>query len=201
MILESSVTMVGLRCFRLGLLAVATTWLSGCASYYLHYASFSATNSSGDPREFHLTWKTAEYPSWWIASNEATPVELKTQCSKRVWKMMPAADSGCGKGITACGQPGLDLNSQGQPITSGKTVCVSISDSLHHDQIADLGSNVEVTVSCFPATTKLQQGDETVGTDYLRASVVPYSIQTRKVPLYGLNSGPPPLDEKSCPQQ
>lgn len=193
--------MAGLRLIRMCVTVLAAISLPGCASYYLHYASFSATNSTGDARDFQLTWKTAEYPSWWIASNESTPVALRTQCSKRVWKLSPAATSGCGKGITACGQPGLDLNSQGQPVTSAKTPCMSITDQQHHSDIAQLGNHVELTVSCFPAETRIKQGDETIGVDYLKASVVPYSIQTRKVPLYGLDSGPQPLDEKNCPQQ
>lgn len=36
--------------------------LSGCASYYTHYAMFPAENSAGESRQVRVHWDSADYP-------------------------------------------------------------------------------------------------------------------------------------------
>lgn len=191
-----------LRLFRFplaGLVLVAAGELTGCASYYLHYGGFTAVNSSGQVRHFHVTWKTAQYPSWWFQGKQATPVVVTAQCSTRTWKLKPASESGCGKdGITACGIPGLDLNKIGKPVQGDHTVCMSVTDDHHASTISKLKGTLELTVQCYPSVTQLKQGDKTINLDYLKASQVPYSIPTTRAPLYSLDQGPEPFDTHVC---
>ena len=65
-------------------LAVPVVMLSGCASYYTHYAMFPAENSAGETRQVRVNWQSAEYPEWWPGSNQATTMKLETQCSEWV---------------------------------------------------------------------------------------------------------------------
>lgn len=190
-----------LRFFRLplaGLTLIIAGELTGCASSYLHYGGFTAVNSSGEVRHFHVTWKTKQYPSWWFQAEQATPVVVTAQCSTRAWKLKPASQSGCGKGITACGVPGLDLNKIGQPVQGSNTVCMSVTDDDHAQSIGQLKGTIELSVQCYPSVTQLKQDDKTVNLDYLKASQVPYSIPTTKVPLYSLDQGPEPFDTHVC---
>ena len=96
---------------------VPMAMLSGCASYYTHYAMFPAENSAGETRQVRVNWQSAEYPGWWFAGDKATPVKLETQCSDRVWRLRDDEEaSACGEGIRACGEAGRDLVAQtGQP--------------------------------------------------------------------------------------
>jgi len=181
-----------------GLVLLAAGTLSGCASYYLHYGGFAAENSNGQTRQFHVTWKTAHYPAWWFSSDKATPVVVTAQCSKREWRLQPADKSGCGKGITACGVPGLDLNQAGEPVKGNKTVCMSVTDAQDTQSISRLSGEIELSVHCYPTVTEIKQDGKTVNVDYLKASAVPYSVPTRKVPLYSLGAGPVPFDTHIC---
>lgn len=84
------------------IVAVLPFVLSGCASYYTHYAVFPAENSAGEDRQVKLTWQTAEYPGWWVADNRSTPITVETQCSAREWRLVDdshedAADQSCGR--------------------------------------------------------------------------------------------------------
>lgn len=187
-----------LRISAVGFVLMVVTGLSGCASYYLHYGAFSAENSSGQLRQFHVTWKTARYPSWWYASDKATPVVVTAQCSKREWRLQSAGKSGCGEGITACGEPGLDLNKEGEPIKDKNRVCMSVTDAQKAQSILGLKGEIELSVRCYPAVTEVKEGDKTLNVDYLKASAVPYSIPTRRVPLYSMNAGPEPFDTHVC---
>ena len=68
--------------------------MSGCASYYSHYAMFPAENSRGEPRQVRVSWLTAEYPDWWLQDDEATAIRVETQCSERVWLLRQAGADG-----------------------------------------------------------------------------------------------------------
>ncbi len=187
-----------LRLLLAGLMLSAAGALSGCASYYLHYGGFSAENSSGQTRQFHVTWKTAHYPAWWFTDDKATPVVVTAQCSKREWRLRPAAKSGCGRGITACGVPGLDLNQAGEPVQGTGQVCMSVTDAGNAQSISGLSGEIRLSVRCYPAVTNIKQDGKTENVDYLKASAVPYSVPTRKVPLYSLGAGPDPFDTHVC---
>lgn len=174
--------------------------LSGCASYYNHYALFPATNSAGEPRQVRLSWQTAEYPGWWIGSGEATDISLETQCSDRVWHLSEQSGS-CGAGIVACGSPGQDLDAGSGRPAGDDTVCMRVINDRGDDRIRQLGRQFSVSVSCRPARTTRQVDGESVNVDYLRASVVPYVVHARKVPLGSLAQRPPDLDESICTSQ
>lgn len=192
----------------LGLLALSgLIAVSGCATYESHYSRFTATNSAGEPREFLLSWKTARYPSWAMREDVATPVRLETQCSDRVWLLRDDTMAGAcavtesqeaAAGIRACGQPGRDLDHEGHPLSGEGHQCMSIWDEAGSKRILELDNELMLTVSCYPDPVSRQAGEETVNVDYLKASVVPYSIHTRAAPLYSMNAGPPALDKKAC---
>lgn len=173
-----------------GLLAV----LSGCASYYTHYGVFTASNSAGDPRQFRMSWETAEYPGWWFADNQSTPMTLETQCSTRVWKLSDSKGQ-CASGISACGDPEQDVDARNSQPVSLDTPCVQVTGD---DVIADVDRSVELLVSCKPAQPVSQSGGESVNRDYLRASVVPYSISVRKAARSSLSARPPEFDDHIC---
>lgn len=186
-------------------------WLSGCASYEAHYSKFQGVNSSGEERSFLLSWQTKRYPSWWLGEDESTPVRLRTQCSEREWFLRDMdtdacelnrslADRPAHASIRACGTPGKDLDRQGRPITEPGYQCMSLSDAQGSDTILALGREVHLTVSCFPDQTVRQGGEGAVGTDYLKPSVIPYSLPIRTVPLYSIREKLPELDDKVCPE-
>ena len=174
--------------------------LPGCASYKSHYTTFTADNSAGEQRQVRLTWRTAEYPFWHWRSDRATPIRLETQCSRRVLQLYdPTMEQACtGDGIAGCGDPVLDLDRERRMLTSDRHVCFRVSDSEGSDRIMDLGSNVELTISCFPQRTEVDMGDETVNADYLRASVVPYNLRVRTARLGSMTERPPELDDRVC---
>ncbi|MDG5500470.1 hypothetical protein [Marinobacter sp. BGYM27] len=173
-----------------GLLAA----LSGCASYYTHYGMFTASNSAGDPRQVRVTWDTAEYPAWWFASSQSTPITLETQCSSRVWKLTDKAEE-CVGGISACGDPALDINAQsGHPATID-TPCIQASGD---EAIVDIDRSVDLLVSCKPAQPVTESGGEKTNHDYLRASTIPYSISVRKAARNSLSARPPEFDNHVC---
>lgn len=185
---------------RLFVLVLALSLLSGCASYYTHYAVFPATNSAGEPRQVRLSWQTAEKPGWWMGANEATDIRLETQCSDRIWRLSEqGGEPGeCGPGIVACGKPGQDRAAQsGQP-AGADTVCMQVVNEQGKDRINDLGREFSLIVSCRPAQTTRKESGDTVNVDYLRASVVPYVVHARKVPMGSLAQRPPDLDESVC---
>ncbi|MDX1801220.1 MAG: hypothetical protein R3303_09850, partial [Marinobacter sp.] len=133
---------------RLFVLVLALSLLSGCASYYTHYAVFPATNSAGEPRQVRLSWQTAEKPGWWIGANEATDIRLETQCSDRIWRLSEqGGEPGeCGPGIVACGKPGQDRAAQsGQP-AGADTVCMQVVNEQGNDRINDLGREFSLIV-------------------------------------------------------
>lgn len=175
----------------------------GCASYYSHYGSFSAQNSTGEERMFVVSWQTAEYPDWSIQDNKATEIVLETQCSDRKWSIADSAaqQSNCNElngGIVACGDPLLDLSLSGKKLDSSDQVCFSVSDDKSSASIAELDRHILITVSCLPVSATHKQGDEVKNVDYLKASVVPYSVSTRKVERYSFSDKAPIISKKVC---
>lgn len=179
--------------------ASVVTLLSGCATTWSHYGAFSAHNSAGEERQFRVSWKSADYPDWWIQADEATPIVLETQCSERIWELRDEVGGDCpGTGIRACGKPGTDKTRQGQVLTVAQT-CMVMNDARRDvTNITELSGEIHLSVNCTPVSTGHKAGKKTVNTDYLRASVVPYTIQVRKVPLHSLSNRPPKFDEKAC---
>lgn len=173
--------------------------LSGCASYYSHFAMFPAENSSGQPRQVRLSWQSAEYPGWWFAGNEATSIKVETQCSDRVWRLRDGDDAGaCGTGIRACGNPGMDIQAKtGKPATQA-TRCMAVNPENANASIAELGGKLELLVACEPATVTEGAGDEARTLDYLRASSVPYTVYIRKAPRGAMSARLPEFDESVC---
>ncbi|MEQ5833476.1 hypothetical protein [Marinobacter sp. NFXS9] len=184
---------------RLPVCALLLSALSGCASYQSHYGVFSASNASGDERQFRVTWETVDYPGWWFANDQASPIRLETQCSTRTWILRDAAQTGgeqaCGAGIKACGSPEDDvLARSGQPAEPAST-CLEVRNA---HRIVDLDRQLELVVSCRPGRTTVEVNGETENRDYLRASVVPYSIRVREAPRNSLSARPPELDDHVC---
>lgn len=175
----------------------------GCASYYSHYGSFSAQNSKGEERKFVVSWKTAEYPSWAIQDNQATEFVLETQCSERKWALadLSTDQNECTEaheGIVACGNKTMDLSLSGRPLPDDKNVCVSVTDNQQATKIVDLESRVLISVSCLPVATTRKEEGENINIDYLKASVVPYSVATRKVERYSFADKAPLMSSKIC---
>lgn len=184
-------------------LLVMLSNITGCASYYSHYGSFSAQNSQGDERLFVVSWKTAEYPTWAIQDNKSTEILLESQCSERAWQLNDLASeknqcTESHEGIVACGDPALDLILSGKKLPDNNQVCISVSDSNSTNKIADLGDSMLIKVSCLPDVISRKEGDETKNIDYLKASVVPYSVFTRKVERYSFNDKAPFMSDKIC---
>jgi hypothetical protein len=150
-----------------------------------------------------VSWKTAEYPSWAIQDDKATEIALKTQCSDRVWELADLAttNNSCTNthgGVVACGDSSLDLSLAGKPIADNTHVCMSVTDSQGAQKIVDLDSRVLISVSCLPSVTKRKEEGETVNIDYLKASVVPYSVATRKAERYSYADKAPAMSNKIC---
>lgn len=174
--------------------------VSGCTSYQSHYTRFEAENSAGEQRQVRLTWRTAEYPFWHWRQDRATPVRLETQCSRRVWQIRdPSMDNSCDdERIAGCGDPALDLDRERNMLISDDHVCVTIGDGEGADRIVDLEGGIELNMSCFPRMTEVDMGDEMVNADYLRASVVPYTLRVRSTTLGSMTERPPQLDDSIC---
>lgn len=180
---------------------LAPLLLGGCASYYSHYAIFPASNSSGESRQVRVSWQTAEYPGWWLMSDQATPLKVETQCSQRIWVLTDESQSDargdCGEGIRACAEPDVDLTANGR--AEGDTVCMAISPANEEARIASLGRQVELNVYCRPAEIERTTGDgDKENMDYIRASSVPYVIDVRKAPRGSLAGRLPELDDAVC---
>lgn len=187
-----------LKLNRYALLLVLST-LTGCATYTTNYGVFSAQNSSGEVRDFKVSWRTADYPDWFWAEDETTDVLLETQCSERVWRL--GDDGRCGSGIAACGIPGEDLQLSGIPVAGTGEACLAVTDSKGSQRISELEDQVQLTVSCYPAKTSIKRGKDDVVLDYLKASPVFYPVQTRKVGINDLGFDAGKLSERICKQK
>lgn len=174
--------------------------LGGCASYQNHYGVFTAANSAGVERQFRVTWTTADYPDWWLASDQATPIRLETQCSTRTWMLEDVSHRtpharACGEGIAACGDPDQDLEAASGEPAGPNVQCMRIANA---DRVLELDRHVQLVVACKPQDTEVSVEGETVNRDYLRASVVPYSISVRRAPRDSLSDRPPEFDSGAC---
>ncbi len=172
--------------------------LTGCASYYSHYGSFESYNSKDEKRIVVVSWQTSESSVFGVS---ASPIELVTQCSERVlvFKDADSETHPCGsRGIAACGEPALDLGFDGQPVKSTKEVCATISDSSGASRIGDLSRQIEITISCWPSSVEYEVDGELKNRDYLKPSVAPYTLFTKKVPLHSMEQKPPTLSDKIC---
>jgi len=178
--------------------------LSGCASYYTHYAMFPAENSAGESRQVRVHWDSADYPDWWLLSDKSTTMKVETECSERVWRL--ADDSHdqageCGDGIRACADPARDtVAGSGQP-ASGATACMTVSSPDGAGRIAELGGRFSLRVSCEPVQRQIVRGDEEVNVDYIRSSAVAYTVFARRVPRGSLSARLPAFDESLCKEE
>lgn len=143
------------------ILALPVVMLSGCASYYTHYAMFSAENSEGESRQVRVNWQSAEYPGWWPGGNQATTMKVETQCSERVWRIADNShDSAgdCGDGIRACGDPLLDVLAETGAPANKQTACLTVRAPDGGSKVADVGSRFELLVSCRPCFCEPYEG-------------------------------------------
>ncbi|MFO7787563.1 MAG: hypothetical protein R6W87_07295 [Halospina sp.] len=183
----------------MGVVLVLAVGLTGCATHRTHYSAMTSDNSAGEERRVLLKWKTARYPAWHWRQDSATPVTVETQCSQREWKLRdPGMEGACSDdAIAACGDPRLDAAASGQPVEKGRA-CLKVTDGDGNKRVQELGSRVELTVSCQPRQTEVDMGDKVVNVDYPRASSVPYTFRVRTVPTGSLTQRPPELDDRVC---
>ena len=186
-----------------GLIATVPLLLSGCASYYTHYAVFPAQNSAGEDRQIKLTWQTADYPDWWYAEDKSTPITLETQCSTRKWRIVDrthagAEDLACAEGLRACGSdPEDEFATEGSRDFDNRA-CVRINPDDPDALVTDISSSLELLMNCRPEQPTRQTGHGIENIDYLRASPVPYTVFSRKGPRGRLSSKPPELSDREC---
>jgi len=194
------VAMVMKRVARWSALVVYMVFLSGCASYYSHYGSFSAENSAGELREYLVSWQTADYPDWWWQEDESTPVTLKTQCSEREIRFLDASHQGSCSGETEaiawCGTKNVDLAADVTEDGANALPCGWIAGDAK--RITELGSELQLVMRCRPAQTTVGVGDDRKNVDYLKASAVPYWVSVKKVSRGSLQDRPPQLGTKIC---
>ncbi|MDO6825130.1 hypothetical protein [Marinobacter sp. 1_MG-2023] len=174
---------------------------AGCATYYSHYAMFSAENSRGAPRAVRLSWHTAEYPSWWFLADRATPILLETQCSERDWHLYDDshAEAGtCARGIRACGLSGHDRRAPEGEVAGSGDVCMAVNPSDPQARIAELSGQLELLVSCEAVSDVKGEGKGAMNVDYIRASAVPYSVYSRKTVRGAMSARPPEFDRTVC---
>ena len=186
-----------------GLIAAIPFLMTGCASYYTHYAVFPAENSAGEQRQFKLTWQTADYPDWWFQADQSTPITLETQCSERKWRLVDrthdaAGSQTCDSGIRACGSEQQDRLTEVANGSFSEVACMSVNPSDSDALVTDIASALEIQVNCAPRQTSRTVGGEVENIDYLRASPVPYTVYSRKGVRGRLDSRPPELDDSVC---
>ncbi|MBD3641889.1 MAG: hypothetical protein HUJ18_12925 [Marinobacter sp.] len=190
----------GTMCRVLCLFIVAMVLLPGCASYYSHFAMFPAENSRGEARQVRVSWDTAEYPAWWVLDDRSTALTVETQCSARIWRLRDESHDGagaCGNGIRACAESGVDrvvVTREGLD----PSACLVVNPADNNARIADIEGRLELLVVCEPVLPGVERAGETVNMDYVRASAVPYTVYTRKVPRGSLSASLPAFDESVC---
>ncbi|WP_051146594.1 hypothetical protein [Marinobacter daepoensis] len=189
---------------RMMALLLPMAWLSGCASYYTHYAMFPAENSAGESRHVRIHWQSAEYPAWWPGADQATTMRVETQCSERIWRISDDShdDAGaCGTGLRACGVPEFDiLTATGEPAGEDQP-CMQVHLPAGAERVAEVGNSFDLLVSCRPAKAEARRGGDLVSQDYLRSSPVAYTVYARKVPRGSLSARLPDFDETQCQEE
>ncbi|MGF2734602.1 hypothetical protein [Marinobacter sp. DUT-1] len=187
------------RVFFLFIIPVAVL-LPGCASYYSHFAMFPAENSQGEARQVRVSWDSAEYPDWWILDDRSTAMKVETQCSARIWRLRDDSHDqagACGNGIRACAETGVDR----VVVTGGHldpSACLVVNPDDNNARIADIDGRLELLVVCEPVVPGFEREGEVINMDYLRASSVPYTVYTRKVPRGSLRASLPSFEESVC---
>lgn len=174
--------------------------LPGCASYYSHFAMFPAETSQGESRQVRVSWESAEYPDWWILDDRSTALKVETQCSARIWRLRDDShdDAGrCGNGIRACAEAGVDRVVVRREDLDPST-CIVVNPGQGNARIADIEDRLELLVACEPVAPESEREGETENMDYLRASPVPYTVYTRKIPRGSLSASLPAFDESAC---
>jgi len=174
--------------------------LPGCASYYSHFAMFPAETSQGESRQLRVSWESAEYPDWWILDDRSTALKLETQCSARIWRLRDDShdDAGrCGNGIRACAEAGVDRVVLRREDLD-PSACIVVNPGRGNARIADIEGRLELLVACEPVAPESEREGETENMDYLRASPVPYTVYTRKIPRGSLSASLPAFDESAC---
>ncbi|SFN06849.1 hypothetical protein [Marinobacter pelagius] len=174
--------------------------LPGCASYYSHFAMFPAETSQGESRQVRVSWESAEYPDWWILDDRSTALKVETQCSARIWRLRDDShdDAGkCGNGIRACAEAGVDRVVVRREDLD-PSACIVVNPGQGNAQIADIEGRLELLVACEPVAPESEREGETENMDYLRASPVPYTVYTRKIPRGSLRASLPAFDESAC---
>mgnify|MGYP003118179460 CR=1 FL=1 len=88
----------------------------------------------------------------------------------------------------------------GPAVTKGWTVLPAraINADDPAARVTDIGSSLDLLVSCEPVKTVRGSGDDADNIDYIRASTVPYTIYSRKSPRGSLHARPPELDDSVC---
>lgn len=190
----------GTMCRVLFLFIAAMVLLPGCASYYSHFAMFPAENSQGEARQVRVSWNTAEYPDWWLVDDRSTALKVETQCSARIWQLRDDSHDqagACGNGIRACAEAGVDR----VVVTRAglePSACLVVDPDDNNARIADIEGRLELLVVCEPVVASVEREGETVNMDYVRASAVPYTVYTRKVPRGSLSASLPAFDQSVC---
>ncbi|GAA3953960.1 hypothetical protein [Allohahella marinimesophila] len=194
-----------------------TTLVTGCTTTETHYSRFRALDSSGEPRNFVMYWNSELPKSWYGGVPVVTPVRIKTQCSDEIIEFQTrercgAPDKRTPDGLAAgwCGAKGEFLTAAGREIEGSDTLCGWITGpAVDGDGFArstsELGSEVLVTIACYPASSveaqkqasKDKAGERKAGA-ILRASAVPYRLTVRSAPADSLSDRVPELDEKVC---
>ncbi|GGC78433.1 hypothetical protein GCM10011362_28700 [Marinobacter halophilus] len=148
-----------------------------------------------------MSWQSAEYPQWWVASNKATPIRLETQCSERVWRITDSSHddtSTCSGEVRACGRPGRDLVAATGKPASAQDVCLAVQSPEGTERVADIGARFSLLVSCQPQSVTVNHESDTVNIDYLRPSPVAYTVYARKVPRGALSARLPSFNQNEC---
>ncbi len=179
--------------------------LNACATtlYTTHYGVFTAENSAGDARQVRIYWQTAEIEGWDGKRYRALPFVLETQCSDRILRFydqqsnrlrgcLPAEEGG----IAYCGNASLDTDPRGLPIDNGD-VCATVTDRSGATNLLELDGDVLISLACQPKETRRQFGRKFKNQDYLKPSVTPYVVATRRVSGKDVNSVAPTLSSHS----
>lgn len=195
------------RTFAGGLVVSASLALSaGCASYYSHYGTLNVETAEGQTRKAVISWQSADRPNW-MGGPETTPITLETQCSERVLTFREAGDASnrCApegeSAIVWCGDPKADRVFDQSAMAKAGSVCGQIVGANGASQISELGSRLDVTVSCWPDQAVVGEGEDAVNRDYLRASRVPYPFVVKTVEMGSSEDRKPVLSEKICEEE
>ncbi len=180
--------MAVIKMVRMLVLVASIVSVTGCATYYNHYGRFAAENSSGETRDYLVSWQTADYPDWWLVSDRSTPVSLETQCSERVLAFVDDSNeewnSSCAASehsVVWCGEARRDRTPDANVPKVDAPLCGWINTSPAAQGILGLGTELEIHIRCEPLRPTIGEGKEQRNFDYLKASPVPYAVAVKRV--------------------